>query len=163
MMELLRQYALSLVGAALISAVLLRLAPGGTTGSLLRLVCSAVMLCVLLAPLCRVELPDTEGFFEEFFASGELTARAGEDMAREERFSLIKAGLEAYLQDRAAERGCRISADVRLDTQGYPCSVLLTGEAAPQQRRELSIIITEDLGIPEEDQQWKVEDPENGS
>lgn len=162
-MELLRQYALSLICAALISAVLLRLIPGGTTGSLLQLVCSAVMLCALLAPVCRVELPDMEEFFEEFSASGELTARVGEDMAREERFALIKAGLEAYLQDRAAERGCRITARIQLDAQGYPCSVLLTGEVDPDQRGELSTIISEDLGIPEEDQQWKVEDPKNGS
>ena len=161
MMDGIREFALTLICTALACGILMQLLPGGTTGKLLRTVCSAVMLSVLLAPLCRMEMPDFEGFLEEFSASGEEIAQTGADMMEQERIVLIKAGLEAYLLNRAEELNCPVRADIRLNAEGYPDWIHVTGAISEDQRRQLSSIISNDLGIPEENQQWTVENQKN--
>lgn len=155
-MEAIHQYALTLICTALVCGILLQLLPSGTMGGILRFVCSALMIYALIVPLYGMDLPDFERFFENYSVKGEYTAQTGADMAEEERLLLIKAGLEAYLLDRAAAINCQITADVCLNMEGYPDSILLTGVVSEDQRQQLCSIISNDLGIPEENQQWTV-------
>jgi len=161
MMDGIRAYALTLICTALVCGILMQLLPGGTTGKLLRTVCGAVMLSVLLAPLCRIELPDFEIFLEEFSVSGEQIAQTGAEMMEEERLQLIKAGLEAYVLERAKSLNCPVRAEIWLDAEGYPDSIHVTGEISEDQRHQLSAILSNDLGIPEENQQWTAENQKN--
>ena len=161
MMDAIRQYALTLICTALVCAILMQMVPAGTGGMLLRLACSAVMLSALLAPLWGMTLPDPEELLGRLSLSGEQMVQAGTDMAEEERLMLIKQGLEAYILDRASGLGCAITADIELDRDGYPVSVRLTGAVPEGLRKELGNMISDDLGIPEEDQQWTVENQKN--
>ena len=161
MMGGIREYALSLICTALVSAIVMQLLPEGTAGKLLRTICGAVMLLTLLSPLLRMELPDFEGYFEDFSVSGEQIAQTGADMVDQERLVLIKAGLEAYLLDRAVQLNCPVKADIQLDAEGYPYSIHVTGDLTEDQRRQLSAILLNELGIPEENQQWTVENQKN--
>ena len=87
-------------------------------------------------------------------AEGEAAAQAGEVMAKEYSTSIISAEVEAYILDKAAELGCEISAEVRLDDGGLPQSVVLSGELAPAQKAELSRMLARDLGLGEEAVIW---------
>ena len=161
MMGGIREYALSLICTALVSAIVMQLLPEGTAGKLLRTICGAVMLLTLLSPLLRMELPDFEGYFEEFSVSGEQIAQTGADMVDQERLVLIKAGLEAYVLERAESLNCPVRVEIWLDADGYPDSIHVAGEISEDQRRQLSAILSNELGIPEENQQWTVENQKN--
>ena len=157
-MEALQQMTLSLIGVSLICGILLRLLPGGPMGTLLRLVCGGVLLTALLGSLCRLELPDVQDYLEGFSADAQAVVEDARAMAEEERQSLIKAALEAYILERA---GDALTVEVRLDRQGLPESVQVWGNLSPRDRQQLGALITNDLGIPEENQQWTEENKGN--
>lgn len=160
-MEAMRQYALTLICTALVCGILLQLFPAGTSGRLLRLICSAVMLCALLAPVRRMALPELEEITDGFSDSADAAVQEGMDMARKERLMLIKSELEAYILERAAAMRCTITADICLNEDGYPQSVRLTGKVSEAQQEELGTILSNDLGIPKENQQWTLENQKN--
>lgn len=153
-MQQLGQYVVSLTAAALISGILLSLFPEGTMRTLLRLVCGTVLAVTALAPLTDLKLPDLDSVMQDYLPEGQAASDLGEDMARAERQELIKLGLEAYILDKAEAAGCQVLPTVTLDGEGNPVSVILTGEVTTSQRQQLEEVITKDLGIPKEDQQW---------
>jgi hypothetical protein len=70
---------------------------------------------------------------------------------------LITDSAEAYILDKASAFGLTVSADVTCrveDTYPVPWSVRLEGSPTGQQKKALTEIIREDLGIPEERQEW---------
>ena len=56
--------------------------------------------------------------------------------------------------DKADALGAGIRPEVKLDEQGIPVEVKLYGTCTSTVRQVLAAVITNDLGIPEEDQKW---------
>lgn len=153
-MQQLGQYVVSLTAAALISGILLSLFPDGTMRTLLRLICGTALAVTALAPLTDLELPDFDSMMQDYMPEAQAASDLGEAMALAEQQELIKLGLEAYILDKAEAAGCQVLPTITLDAQGTPVSVILTGSVTEAQRQQLEEAITNDLGIPKEDQQW---------
>jgi hypothetical protein len=70
---------------------------------------------------------------------------------------LITDAAETYILDKASALQLALSASVTCrveDTYPVPWSVRLEGSPTEQQRKALTEIIREELGIPEERQEW---------
>lgn len=154
MIHQLGEYVVSLTAAAMISGILVSLLPEGNLRQVMRTACGVFLAVTALSPLGQAALPDLEGLVRDPLEAGQAAAAQGEAMADTERISLIKLGLEAYLLDKAAAMGVEVTARVRLDPQGNPTGITVSGDVPDAQRRRLEAVIAEDLGIPKEAQQW---------
>jgi len=153
-MQQLGQYVVSLTAAAMICGILLSFFPEGAVRIQLRLVCGVFLTVTALAPLTRISLPDPMEFSQSYLSEGALLATNGENLAREEVHGRIKLALETYILDKAAAMDAEITPEIKLDTQGNPEAVTLLGDCSGNLRQQLGAVITNDLGIPEEKQQW---------
>ena len=77
---------------------------------------------------------------------------------REILAALIREKTQAYIWDKAMQLNTELSVQVTLQEDAgfpYPCHVVLCGSVAPAVQKQLSRMITEDLGIPPEEQEWQ--------
>lgn len=153
-MQQLGQYVVSLTAAALICGILLSLFRDGPVRLIVRLVCGVFLTVTALSPLTDLSIPDVSAFVSDYRAEGEANAALGENLARAETQKRIRQQLEAYILDKATLMGAEITADISLNDEGYPEAVCLSGEVTDAVRQQLQEMITNDLGIPKENQQW---------
>lgn len=153
-MDALKDYVIALTAAALICGILLSLVPDGSLRKLLQLVCGVFLTVTALTPLTRLTWPDISGFLAPYNSQGESIAAMGQSMGQKERLGRIRDALEAYILDKAAALNCPVTLELSLDDTGVPLCVRLEGEYTLFQKQQLMTIITNDLGIPGEDQQW---------
>lgn len=155
-MEGLRQYAVSVVSAALICGIVSRLSSGGASKEILRLLSGIFLAFAVLVPIARVDLGKLElpDFLEPYDASS--ISQEGVDTARKSMASLIQAHTEAYIVDKATALHASLTAQVTVsdDEIPIPVAVRLTGAVSPHVRRQVEDFIQEDLGIARENQKW---------
>ncbi len=156
-MQQLGQYIVSLTAAAMISGLLLALFPEGTVQKLLRFVCGIFLTVTALAPMVDVEFPPIEDFGEYYLGSGREVAAQGTEMARQDKQTGIKTALETYILDKANALEANVQPEIILRPDGVPDTIILSGSCPDKVRQALAQIITNELGIPEEDQQWRLE------
>ena len=149
-----RQYVLSLTAAALLSGILLSCVPEGSGRKILRLACGILLTVTALKPLGQLRLPDLDALTGEYRQQAEAAAAMGQEMARLEAHEGIRKALEAYILDKAAELGMDVTPEIFLDESGIPVSIRLEGEISSELRQKMQTIITNDLGIPGEAQEW---------
>ena len=149
-----RAYILSVIAAALVTAVLGTLAGSGPMGKLFKLLAGIFMALTVVSPLLQVEVPDPEAWFASYTHAGQAAAAQGAEMAEEAQQAFIKTQVETYILDKAALYGAELAVEAALDGEGIPVGVTLTGEISPYAKERLVQIIREDLGLGEEAQQW---------
>ena len=154
MMQQLGQYVVSITSVALISGILLSVLQEESTRSLIRLLSGVILITTALSPLKDAVFPDMTEFAYGFFQEGQEVAAQGSLLAEEERTIRIKEALEEYISDKASAMGADIHISVHLDGAGVPASVQITGDADIGIRWELETLITKELGIRKENQQW---------
>ena len=149
-----RGYILSVTCAGVMAAILRALAGEGTMRKLAKLLSGLFLAVTVLSPLVQFEIPDPARWLEDYMAEGEASVQTGEVMAKEYSASIISAEVEAYILDKAAELGCEILAEVRLDDGGLPQSVVLSGDISTARKAELTRLLARDLGLGEEAVIW---------
>ena len=142
-----------LCGVVLCSIVL-SLFPEGRMKELLRMFTGIFLSVILLSSIPSVKLPDFEGIKEDYLQQAQTAAADGENYTRQQYLKFIKQQLEAYILDIAHRNGCALTVRVEVDGDGYPVSVALWGNVSSDERKALEVIISEELGIAKEDQQW---------
>ena len=72
--------------------------------------------------------------------------------------ALVKKNTQTYIEDKAQELGGIIQAEVTVGSGEYPAPehVVLTGTMTPEQAQALESYIADSLGIPPEQQEWKL-------
>ena len=153
-MQQLGQYVVSITAAALICGILLSVCREGTARSVIRLVCGIFLTITALSPMTDLSVPDFSVFASDHLAEGHAAASRGENQAKEETQERIRQHLEAYILDKASLVDAEITADILLSESGYPETVRLAGAVSDTAKQQLQEIITNDLGIPKENQQW---------
>ena len=149
-----RQYVLSLTAAALLGGILLSCVPEGSGRKILRLVCGILLTVTALKPLGQLRLPNLDTLTGEYRQQAEDAVAMGQEMARMEAHKGIRKALEAYILDKAAELGMDVTPEIFLEESGIPVSIRLEGEISSELRQKMQTIITNDLGIPGEAQEW---------
>jgi len=153
-MAKLGEYVLTLTAAALACSMLLSLLKEGTTKSFVRLFCGVFLTMTAFSPLTEISLPSVDSVFREYRRTGEVTAAAGENLAKELRRNIITERVEAYILDKAVCLGLDLQAEVTLGPDDLPRKVRLRPEPDRENRQQLDQIIVSDLGIPKENLQW---------
>ena len=154
-MDNLRQYIVSIVAVAAISAILLRLVGNKSQSyKLLKLMCGIVMVLAVVAPWMEISVDAYIDYFDSIGVDALSIRETGEGFAEDALRQGIKEQTEAYILDKAALLGADIHVSVTCDTSLRPVSVRIRGNASPYVKRRLQEILCSDIGISEENQTW---------
>lgn len=153
-MESLEQYVLRLIIGALVCGILMGMVQKGTGEKLLRFLSGIFLTVTLLAPLTMDGTHLQLHHFRDLLDQGNDQAAAGREMARQELRQRISAELEAYILDKAGQWDTELAVTVILSEDCLPVGAQITGNLPESQKEMLTRILTEDLGIPKENQLW---------
>lgn len=153
-MEGLRQYVISVVAAGIICGILTHITSGSAGRQVAGILCGLFMTIVLLQPLASVGEINWEPLLDNWEQQGEVFASEGVDAVADRKAELIKQQAEAYILDKAAAMHAAVEADITVGADGIPVSVRISGAVSPLVKSRLTDILTSELGIPKENQQW---------
>lgn len=157
MNEGVRGYLLSVAAAGILFSLVQVLASKPSVRRCVDLVGSLMMILVALSPLTKL---DYETMARSLSRLRMDTEELRTGIAVENRAlvgDIIKEKCRTYIWDKAKEMG--LSLEIEVTVSGgteypYPTAVTLRGQATQAQKAQLSRYILENLGIPEERQEW---------
>ena len=151
-----RQYLLSIVGAAIICSITKNISNEKTlSGTMLRLVAGIIMTVTVLAPVVNLDLNDLPLMTTNFMDEASAIAAEGEEMAASARNAIISDRAEAYILDKAAAFGAALEVEVTIsDGTMMPEGARIKGAISPYAKLQLQRIMEQDLQIAKENQQW---------
>ena len=151
-----RQYLLSIVGAAIICSIAKNISNEKTlSGAMLRLVAGIIMTVTVLAPVVNLDLNDLPLMTTNFMDEASAIAAEGEEMAASARNAIISDRAEAYILDKAAAFGAALEVEVTIsDGTMMPEAAQIKGAISPYAKLQLQRIMEQDLQIAKENQQW---------
>lgn len=156
-METIRQYLLSVTTAAIICGIANSLAnKNGAHSAVVKLISGLFLAITVISPLAKLQISDFSSFAEGLSVEAGESVNYGQDMALEAIAAIIKSETESYILDKAASMNTDLEVCVTVSETDppQPTSVTLKGAVSPYVKGRLQQIITDDLGIREEDQQW---------
>ena len=153
-MEALRQYVISVVAAAMLCGIVVRLFPNGSGKQVGKLICGLFLAYTVLSPISRVDFSKLPDFSLRCMDDAEDAAAMGENLARDSMADIIKEETEAYILDKAADLHANLHVEVTVGEDNLPAAVTISGEASPYARRQIQAMIANDLGISKENQKW---------
>lgn len=151
----LRTWLLSILAVSLLCALAEAMMPAGAVRRVGKLVCGLALLCGVLWPIVQAGPLIGPDWSEEWALELEreqtrLEERLGSDMKR-----IIEENCDAYIQDKAAQRNRSWNVHVvcrEEDGLYVPDRAEVSGDLSAEEYKELSHLLTEDLGIPPERQ-----------
>lgn len=158
-MQGIRDYFTAVVAVCMLAVIVSGLAKKGNIQKVVRLVVGLLIVLVVLKPLGAVNLDALSmGFLE--LTGQELDLQEPEAAYRTALCEHIKESTERYIEDRANALGAYVQAEVTLSEDEYPVpiAVQIVGSLNTEQARSLYVYVTENLGITEENQEWKIYD-----
>lgn len=157
-MDHLKEYILSIIIAATISGVAVKLIGNkGLHKSLIQLLSGLFLLITVISPLIKVKIDDFTAYFTTLEAEATGIITNAEIKTNAAKAEIIKERIEAYILDEATKLGLDLRVDVTLadDSTFLPSTATIIGAAAPYKKAMLQNKIQETLGIPEEKQMWR--------
>ena len=151
-------YLLNIVGAAIICGVLTSVISGKTgSGAVIRTLSGIFLTITILSPIFDLSLTDLSSYLDDMQIDAQLYVQDGLDLAQTQKNVIIKEQLEAYISDKAKACGCEVRAVITISEsqEVETMSVELSGAVSPYNKKVISRMITDDLGIPEDKQIWK--------
>ena len=152
-----RAYLIQITAAAILAALIRKLAPKSGAGRGARLGAGLLVLLCLLQPVQRFVRDGSALFSKDWGQIDPMTTDAVEQEANRLMESLISDQAEAYILDKARAMGleAEVTVTTRLeDRYPVPWSVTIRGSPTGQQKAALESEIQEALGIPPERQEW---------
>lgn len=152
-----RQYLIRVTATAIICGIVTAIT--GKKGSIpvmIRVMSALLLATVLIAPIVKLRLPEFSDLRDQLRIEGDAFVEEGMLSSREALAAIIKRETEAYILDKAASVGADITVSVSLteDTLPAPKSVQIIGQVSPYGKTWLQQKISEELGIPLEEQKW---------
>lgn len=155
-MESVRQYALSLICAAVIVGILLDISEKSCFQKQLRLVSGIFFALILIKPLISLRFPDMTQFGGSYLTQAEEAASQGENIRICSQAMLIREEIEAYILKEARAIGADVDVKVELNNGDppVPVAVTLRGSFDASSEDHLSNLLADEVGIPKEHQTW---------
>lgn len=151
------RYIYNIIIAALMVSILLAITPTKSiSASLIRIVVGIFLIMIVIAPATRLQIDDMLNNLSEIDTSSAAIIAEAERYSSARQGQVIKQSVESYILNIASGLGAEISVEIQL-SDDFPCtpdSVRLTGPVSPLVKQRLSVVISQDLGIPEESQTW---------
>ena len=151
------QYILSIGLAALLTAIIGEFSDRkSATGTIIRMICGLFLAFTVISPITDLNFGILDAFSQELDADTSTAISIGEELRQESVRELIKQETEAYILDKARLLGCSLEVTVSVCEAEVPVpeSVRITGNVSASARRELEIVLSQELGISKENQQW---------
>lgn len=156
-MEALRQYLLSIIGASVITAVLIRITDGkGSYSAVVRLLTGIFLSITVIAPIAKIKIADISSYIDSFeFQTADIVS-SGEQWSASQTQTIIKKQTEAYILDKAQSLGAEVCVEASVSDSNppIPIAVEISGSVDPFTKQRLQRVIMNDLGISKENQVW---------
>lgn len=164
MTESVRGYLLSVVAVALLSGIVLALAPKGAVHRTLTFLCGLSIILASLGPLAGLDFDTMAQALARTRVEAEAAAE-GVTVDNEELIAdIIKEETEAYIWDKAAGLGLTLSrVEVEVETGDaypYPYGVTIAGSCTEAQKAAMTRLLEQELAIPSARQEWSTYESE---
>ena len=156
-MDAIYEYVLSVTGAAMVCAVVARLLEGkGSAAVIGRILTGIFMAVTVIGPITQIHLSDANDLLPHLSADAQAAVAEGKETAQDALVKSISKQLEAYILDKAAKLGVKLTVRVELseDTIPIPVRVHLKGQVSPYAKSKLQSILRDELGLDKEKQIW---------
>ena len=153
MIEWIRGWLITVVGAALLVSGAESLLPAGTLRRTVSLIGGLILMLTMLRPLLGVDLSGLELDTEPYAREIEQQLKTLEEEQDEKLAKRIREQTEAYILEQASSLGlaCKVEVTLR-EKDGVPHPYEVNLECTYS--RALAEVIAQDLDIPEERQVW---------
>ena len=158
MMEGIRGYFLAIVAACMLAVLACALLKNSKIQRITKFIAGILILLTVATPLLRI---DTAALAERISELGRGSRFDTQEISKDYQTmlrALVKKNTQTYIEDKAQELGGIIQAEVTVGNGEYPAPehVVLTGTMTPEQAQALESYIADSLGIPPEQQEWKL-------
>ena len=158
MMEGIRGYFLAIVAACMLAVLACALLKNSKMQRITKFIAGILILLTVATPLLRI---DTAALAERISELGRGSRFDTQEISKDYQAmlrALVKKNTQTYIEDKAQELGGIIQAEVTVGNGEYPAPehVVLTGTMTPEQAQALESYIADSLGIPPEQQEWKL-------
>lgn len=158
MMDGIRGYFLAIVAACMLAVLACALLKNSKMQRITKFIAGILILLTVATPLLRI---DTAVLAERISELGRGSRFDTQEISKDYQTmlrALVKKNTQTYIEDKAQELGGIIQAEVTLGSGEYPAPeyVVLTGTMTPEQAQRLESYIADSLGIPPEQQEWKL-------
>lgn len=153
-----REYLLQVCSAGFFTSLALAVLPNGKLHKIAKLTGALLLIMTVVRPLVSLDTEDLARSLTMFHMDMHQQQTGVEIPSRSILEQVIKQRCQAYISDKAEALGIEISAEITLSEDGdypYPVSVVLYSTATGSDQDHLKTIISQDLGIPPERQEWK--------
>ncbi len=156
-MNAIAEYLLSVTGASIISAIVLRLVDGkGSAAHVAKLVTGIFVALTVIGPFTQVRLFETIEHLPDISADAQFVIAQGQSASKNALSECISSQVESYILDKATQLGVTLCVEVYMSDDMIPIPVRahLQGNISPYAKVRLQNILCEDLGIKKENQIW---------
>lgn len=125
-------------------------------GKLVKMISGIFMLITILLPLSKIDANIITYIDPVIHSDADVYTQSGCSQAQESLRSIITERCQTYIVEKASSMGVSVDVEVSLndDTYPSPCAVRILGAVSPYTKQQLQTIISQDLGIPKEQQIW---------
>ena len=153
-----KAYLLSILSAGLLCAFATSISKSSSgVGKMLGLICGLFMTMTILSPLVKWNPMQHLDTFDVNRGDSEAIIQEGQVQANSAMREVISQQCRTYIVEKANAMGVDIDAQFILNDNDLPAptSVTITGPVSPYAKSILQEILSNDLGIPKEQQIWK--------
>ena len=160
MMQAMRDYLMCVCIGSILLSLLQTLLPEGKYQKVLDFSGSIMLLLIVISPVVNLDASEILGTVSEYLNQDYKVDLEIVSNNQERIEQVIIDSCATYILDKAEMIGADITVVVRLDVKDnvpYPTGVELSGAYNDQQKQILSNILEQELGIPKEEQKWRME------
>ena len=160
MMGALRDYLMRVCIGSILLALLQALLPEGKYQKIMEFAGAIMLLLIVVSPVVNIDASEIFGTVSDYLNQDYKVDLEVVSNNQEQIEQVIIDSCTAYILDKAEMVGADIKVSVRMDVKDnvpYPAGVDLLGVYSDQQKQILSNILEQELGIPKEEQKWRME------
>ncbi len=157
-MEKITEYLLSITIAAVICvAVKYILGRNSAATNMVAVVSGIFMLLTIVSPVVKISLGDISQYLDGIYIPADDVVSPATKNAQEEMKKIVKSQSEAFILEEAERMSLSVGVEVNISngTPPAPDYAIITGNISPYNKKCLSEFIYKNLGISQENLQWK--------
>lgn len=152
-----REYLVGVTAAALICGIIRALFPEkGAVGAVIKTLLGLAMLLAVVRPWMSISTDGIYGWKNDISFDAQGIVNNAEASAKEQLRQRIMEQTQSYILAKADSLGAQVEVSVEVsdEAMAVPCAVRITGAVSPYAKQAISRMITEELGIDREAQEW---------
>lgn len=144
---------------SILCGVAMSIMPEGSVKRVAGILCSAVIITALVAPLKEFDFDDYARMLSQYRSREASLSARGDEISERLCRTVIEDECSAYIMDKADVLGVAIKearVEVQWNTEGVwvPYSACIAAEVTSEQKKALEDKLAAELGIPPERVQW---------